>query len=48
MAGLATMREWLEFDYKAGWGTREFERTDAARDLDDNGPAAWRDAASSV
>lgn len=23
--GLATMREWLEFDYKAGWGTDEFE-----------------------
>jgi len=23
---LATIREWLSFDYKAGWGTEEFER----------------------
>jgi nitrate/TMAO reductase-like tetraheme cytochrome c subunit len=25
-AELATMREWLTFDYKAGWGTPEFEK----------------------
>ncbi|MBI1902583.1 MAG: hypothetical protein HYS13_15890 [Planctomycetia bacterium] len=25
-AGLATMREWLLFNYKAGWGTVQFER----------------------
>lgn len=25
--GLATMREWLQFDYKAGWGTEQFERS---------------------
>lgn len=25
--GLATPREWLQFDYAAGWGTEEFERT---------------------
>jgi len=24
---LATMREWLQFDYKAGWGTDKFEDT---------------------
>ena len=24
--GLATMREWLQFDYRAGWGTENFER----------------------
>lgn len=24
--GLATMRDWLQFDYKAGWGRPEFER----------------------
>ncbi|MEX0741589.1 MAG: multiheme c-type cytochrome, partial [Phycisphaeraceae bacterium] len=23
--GLATIRQWLEFDYEAGWGTNEFE-----------------------
>jgi hypothetical protein len=26
-AELATMREWLTFDWKAGWGTDEFEKT---------------------
>ncbi len=26
-AALATIREWLTFDYKAGWGTDEFEDT---------------------
>jgi hypothetical protein len=25
--GLATIREWLTFDWKAGWGTEEFEST---------------------
>ncbi len=24
--GLATMREWLQFDYQAGWGTPDFEQ----------------------
>lgn len=24
---LATIREWMTFDYKAGWGTKEFEKT---------------------
>jgi nitrate/TMAO reductase-like tetraheme cytochrome c subunit len=29
-ARLATMREWLTFDYRAGWGTEAFEDTVAA------------------
>jgi hypothetical protein len=45
LPGLATMREWLEFDYKAGWGTPEFERSDAAGEINKNGPEAWRDPA---
>ncbi|MDA7977396.1 MAG: cytochrome c family protein [Pirellulales bacterium] len=40
--GLATMREWLQFDYRAGWGTIEFEHN-----LPENShfPPAWQDAA---
>lgn len=40
--GLATMREWLQFDHQAGWGTDAFER-----DLDDDHPfpEAWNTAA---
>jgi hypothetical protein len=40
--GLATMREWLLFDYKAGWGTEAFERN-----VDENAsfPAAWESQA---
>ncbi len=36
--GLATMREWLQFDHLAGWGTEQFER-----DLPEgySFPAAW-------
>jgi hypothetical protein len=34
----ATMREWLQFDYKAGWGTDEFE--DQVSD-DYNFPERW-------
>ncbi|MEP6657503.1 MAG: multiheme c-type cytochrome [Betaproteobacteria bacterium] len=26
-AKMATMREWLQFDYKAGWGTDQFEQS---------------------
>jgi len=29
--GLATIREWLTFDHKAGWGTREFELAERDR-----------------
>ncbi|MDC0934887.1 multiheme c-type cytochrome [Pirellulales bacterium] len=43
--GLATMREWLEFDYEASWGTEEFEKSDAAKELNEYGPEAWRDPA---
>lgn len=43
MPGLATMREWLEFDHEAGWGTPEFEKSDAAKTLNENGPETWRD-----
>jgi nitrate/TMAO reductase-like tetraheme cytochrome c subunit len=31
--GMATIREWLEFDWKAGWGTDEFE-DDVADDFE--------------
>ncbi|MFT5524802.1 MAG: hypothetical protein ACI9HK_002764, partial [Pirellulaceae bacterium] len=40
--GLATMREWLTFDHKTGWGTPEFERTVSK---DDPFPAAWQSQA---
>ncbi|MZH42517.1 MAG: cytochrome C [Nitrospinae bacterium] len=35
---MATMREWLQFDYKAGWGTDEFEDK-VAEDM--KFPARW-------
>ena len=35
---LATLREWLQFDYKAGWGTNEFE--DKVKD-DHGFPKRW-------
>ena len=40
--GLATMREWLEFDHHAGWGTPAFE--DDVAD-DHPFPIAWEDQA---
>lgn len=43
--GLATMREWLQFDYESQWGTDEFERSDAADKLNESAPEAWRDPA---
>jgi hypothetical protein len=39
------MREWLDFDYEAGWGTERFERSAAAEWLNTSGPLAWRDPA---
>ena len=37
----ATLEEWLEFDYKAGWGTDDFEDTV----LDESGfPERWKSA----
>lgn len=41
--GLATMREWLEFDHLAGWGTPEFER-DLPDGFSDYVPDAWKKA----
>ena len=38
--GLATMREWLQFDYKKNWGTEEFERNLKAGYAF---PEAWND-----
>lgn len=40
--GLATMREWLQFDYRAGWGTERFER---GLPDDHTFPAAWESQA---
>ncbi len=36
--GMATIREWLEFDWKAGWGTDDFEDT---VDWDHEFPPRW-------
>jgi hypothetical protein len=41
--GLATMREWLRFDYRAGWGTPEFEEHVPPGYVL---PAPWADAAA--
>jgi hypothetical protein len=41
--GLATMREWLEFDHHSEWGQEAFENSDAAQQLNETGPVAWRD-----
>ncbi len=38
-AGLATMREWLAFDDKAGWGTDAYEKK---ADKDARYPSRWR------
>jgi hypothetical protein len=38
-ARMATLREWLQFDYKAGWGTDKFEEQ-VARDF--KFPPRWR------
>lgn len=40
---LASMAEWIEFDWKAGWGTDEFERSKPA---DMTFPERWRDLRS--
>ena len=40
--GLATMREWLQFDYRAGWGTEKFERN---RPDGYSFPVAWESQA---
>jgi nitrate/TMAO reductase-like tetraheme cytochrome c subunit len=40
--GLATMREWLQFQHRSGWGTEEFE-SNLPRDY--GFPAAWESQA---
>lgn len=38
-----TVEEWLRFDYRAGWGTIDFEDRVAAGEVDDSAfPAPWR------
>ncbi len=43
--GLATMRQWLEFDWRAGWGTQKFEKK--VQDDEDayEFPEFWKNAA---
>lgn len=43
-AELATMREWLLFDYRAGWGTDEFEDSVDSGDKTVEFPERWSDA----
>jgi len=42
VGGLATMREWLRYDFRAGWGTEAFERNIPEGH---SFPAAWSDQA---
>jgi nitrate/TMAO reductase-like tetraheme cytochrome c subunit len=39
-----TMKEWLEFDWRAGWGTNEFEDKVARRKIKVDFPKRWADA----
>jgi hypothetical protein len=39
-----TMKDWLEFDWRAGWGTNEFEDKVASGKLKVNFPKRWADA----
>jgi nitrate/TMAO reductase-like tetraheme cytochrome c subunit len=39
-----TIKEWLQFDWRAGWGTPEFERKIANGQLKVDFPARWADA----
>jgi len=38
-----TMKEWLEFDWRAGWGTNEFEDKVASGKVKVNFPKRWAD-----
>lgn len=40
--GLATMRQWLQFDHRAGWGTEAFERNVTE---ENSFPQAWQSQA---
>ena len=39
-----TMKDWLEFDWRAGWGTAKFENQIAKRKIKVNFPKRWADA----
>jgi cytochrome c554/c'-like protein len=39
-----TMKDWLEFDWRAGWGTTEFEDKVASGKIKVNFPKRWADA----
>jgi nitrate/TMAO reductase-like tetraheme cytochrome c subunit len=39
-----TMKDWLEFDWRAGWGTNEFEDKVASGKIKVNFPKRWADA----
>ena len=39
-----TANQWLNFDWRAGWGTPEFERALARQQLSANFPADWQSA----
>ncbi len=43
-AELATMREWLLYDYRSGWGTDEFEEKVDAEEIKVEFPERWSDA----
>jgi hypothetical protein len=38
-----TIEEWLEFDYRAGWGTEEFEEKVDAEEIEVEFPEVWED-----
>ncbi|MBT3790475.1 MAG: cytochrome C [Alphaproteobacteria bacterium] len=38
-----TIEEWLQFDYRAGWGTEEFEEKVDEGEIEDKFPEAWED-----
>jgi nitrate/TMAO reductase-like tetraheme cytochrome c subunit len=40
-----TIEEWLQFDYRAGWGTEEFEEKVDEGEVEDKFPEAWEDVA---
>jgi hypothetical protein len=37
-----TVQDWLAFDYRAGWGTRDFEARVAKKEVSIDFPAVWR------
>jgi len=41
----ASIQEWLQFDWRAGWGTKKFERQVKKGEIDVTFPKKWRKAA---